>query len=72
MNESFAMLSIVVPVYRSAEVLPELTSRLIESCRSLGQSFEIILVEDCGGDDSWAVIRRLADDEAHSRFSNEP
>ena len=67
MNDSFAMLSIVVPVYRSAEVLPELTSRLIESCRSLGQSFEIILVEDCGGDDSWAVIRRLADDDARIR-----
>ncbi|MFC5436992.1 glycosyltransferase family 2 protein [Rhodanobacter umsongensis] len=58
------VLSIVVPVYRGRESLDELCSRLIATCLEYGISFEILLVEDCGGDDSWALIEQLA--AAHS------
>lgn len=54
------MISVVVPVYRSADSLRELYARI---CLSLGDnthSFEILFVEDCGGDNSWRVIEQLS------------
>lgn len=55
-------LSIVVPVYRSMAVLPELVKRiegaLAES--AYASSFEIVLTNDCSPDDSWSVIEQLA------------
>lgn len=56
-------LSVVIPVYGSEKVLPELVRRLhsvLESqVRPLGD-YELILVCDCSPDQSWAVIRELA------------
>jgi len=54
-------ISAVVPVYRSAAILPELHRRLTDSLSALADRHEIILVEDCGGDDSWSVIESLAE-----------
>jgi len=53
-------LSIVVPVYKAENCLDELYLRLKNSVELITSSFEIILVEDCGGDESWSVIERLA------------
>lgn len=53
-------LSIVIPVYRSQATLPELHRRLVSALEPLDVGFEIILVEDCGGDDSWRVINEIA------------
>lgn len=53
-------LSVVIPVYRSQATLPELHRRLVAALESLDVPFEIILVEDCGGDDSWRVISEIA------------
>ena len=55
-----ATLSAVVPVYRSAATLPRLYQRLAGVLAQRGPAFEIILVEDCGGDDSWRVIEELS------------
>lgn len=52
-------ISIVIPVYRSAGVLPELHRRLTEALAQLNEDYEILLVEDCGGDNSWEVIQSL-------------
>jgi glycosyltransferase involved in cell wall biosynthesis len=54
------MISVVIPVYRSAESLPELHRRLAEVFDARAQEFEILFIEDCGGDDSWDVIKRLS------------
>lgn len=54
------MISFVIPVYRSAESLPELHDRLTAVFGSLAGGFELIFIEDCGGDCSWEVIRSLA------------
>ena len=43
-------LSIVIPVYRSAAILPELYARLVDALHKLGGPYEIIFVEDCGGE----------------------
>jgi glycosyltransferase involved in cell wall biosynthesis len=53
-------LSFIVPVYRSKDSLEELYKRIIATFGGIGSELEIIFVEDCGGDDSWDVISRLA------------
>lgn len=55
-----ADLSIVIPVYRSAEILPQLASRLEQVLPGLAQTFEVLLVCDGSPDNSWTVIRELA------------
>jgi len=59
-------LSIVVPVYRSAPILPKLAEAIAAEMGAEGLSgkFELILVNDCSPDDSWQVIRQLAADHA--------
>ena len=54
------MISIVIPVYRSAESLSELHRRLADVFDARAQALEILFIEDCGGDHSWEVIKRLA------------
>jgi glycosyltransferase involved in cell wall biosynthesis len=53
-------ISVVVPVFRSAAILPELHRRLNESLVAIAAQHEIIFVEDGGGDESWLVIQSLA------------
>jgi len=50
-----------VPVYKAEYSLNELYRRLKEALETITVSdFEIILVEDCGGDRSWEMIEFLA------------
>lgn len=56
-------LSIVIPVYRSAEIIPRLLDEIFSSVPP-GLAFEVILVNDRSPDDSWPVIQRMA--EHHS------
>ena len=51
--------SVVVPVYRSEGTLEELHRRIVTVLENRGAAFEIIFVEDCGGDRSWQIIRRI-------------
>lgn len=59
-QEPLPGLSIVVPVYRSETILPELVRRLGEVLPALAGSYEVVLVNDASPDGSWAVISRLA------------
>jgi glycosyltransferase involved in cell wall biosynthesis len=54
-------LSIVVPVYRSADCLPELVQRVETALRGHSKRFELILVNDASPDASWSVVTRLAE-----------
>lgn len=54
------LLSIVTPVYKAEGCLDELYRRLVASLEPLSEDFEIIMVEDSGGDRSWEIIQRLA------------
>jgi len=54
------MISIVIPVYRSAGSLTELYDRIRDTMTAINRQFEIIFVEDNSGDGSWEVIARLA------------
>ncbi len=53
-------ISVVTPVYRAERCLEELYQRLRASLEPLTSHFEIVMVEDGGPDDSWRVIRKLA------------
>ena len=55
-----AHISVVTPVYRAEGCLPELYARLAAVLGSISQDFEIVMVEDCGGDRSWDIIQELA------------
>ena len=55
-----AHISVVIPVYRAEECLEELYRRLKDSLEPISRDFEILLVEDCGGDRSWQIIEDLA------------
>lgn len=54
-------ISAIIPVYRSAAILPELHRRLTDALSTIAERYEIILVEDCGGDESWSEIENLAE-----------
>lgn len=56
-------ISVVVPVYRSEQMLKELVSRVSDSLQNC--DFEIILVDDASGDNSWQQISSLAKENQH-------
>lgn len=60
-------LSIVIPVYKAEKCLEELYRRLKASIETITSNYEIILVEDCGGDNSWQVIKRLVEVDSRVR-----
>ncbi len=57
---STPLISVVIPVYKAERILDELYRRLRDALEPISPRFEIVLVEDCGGDRSWDVIERLA------------
>jgi undecaprenyl-phosphate 4-deoxy-4-formamido-L-arabinose transferase len=54
-------LSVVIPVFRSAATLRALVARLMLVLENTGLGFEVVFVEDGGGDDSWRVLCGLQD-----------
>jgi undecaprenyl-phosphate 4-deoxy-4-formamido-L-arabinose transferase len=61
-TETTCRLSIVVPVYSSATILPQLVEQIYAELNNenLSENFELILVNDASPDNSWQVIRSLA------------
>jgi dolichol-phosphate mannosyltransferase len=59
-----AHISVVIPVYHAESCLEELYRRLAAALGAISADFEIVLVEDCGGDRSWPMIAALAQRDA--------
>lgn len=59
-NPRGCSISAVVPVFRSQDSIENLYARLRSVLAQCGSAFEIIFVEDCGGDGAWEIIDRLA------------
>ncbi len=51
--------SVVVPVYRGEKTIKILFEKINHIFQSIGYSFEVIFVYDCGKDDSWVVMEKL-------------
>ncbi|MCB9365163.1 MAG: glycosyltransferase family 2 protein [Flavobacteriales bacterium] len=49
-------ISIVSPVYRAEKIVDKLVERIVGAISKITDSYEIILVEDCGPDNSWNKI----------------
>lgn len=69
---TFIRVSIVVPVYRSAAILPTLVEQILSAMlvEGMGDSFELVLVHDAGPDKSWEIIQQLAQQHAFIRGIN--
>jgi len=63
-------ISVIVPVYRSETLLPELVKRLGNVLGALSANYELILVNDCSPDRSWEVICQLQQGYAWIRGIN--
>ena len=63
-------ISVIVPVYNSETLLPELVSRMQPVLTSLAETFELILVNDGSRDRSWEVISILAQKHSWIRGIN--
>jgi|AntAceMinimDraft_5_1070358.scaffolds.fasta_scaffold00201_31 undecaprenyl-phosphate 4-deoxy-4-formamido-L-arabinose transferase len=59
--------SIVIPVYNAEGSLKELYNRLIPAMETATNQFEVIMVEDCGADNSWDIISKLAERDQRIR-----
>lgn len=66
-NYATGGISAVVPVYRSATILPDLHARLSASLIALTRNYEVILVDDGGDDETWPVIEALAAADSNVR-----
>jgi dolichol-phosphate mannosyltransferase len=55
-SEKKVHISIVSPVYRAENIVDELVKRLTLELSKITSDFEIVLVEDCGPDNSWDKI----------------
>ena len=55
-----SLISIVIPVYGSAEILPILSKRINEVFIKNYYEYEVIFVDDCGPDNSWEIINKIA------------
>jgi undecaprenyl-phosphate 4-deoxy-4-formamido-L-arabinose transferase len=65
-------LSIVIPVYNSERIVPELMRRLAEALARLAEArdYEVIFVNDCSGDRSWDAIERVCEQYPGARGIN--
>ncbi len=66
-EERGVTISIVAPVFNEVEILPELHRRVSEVMESLGETWELVLVDDGSQDGSTGVIRELAKEDKHLR-----
>lgn len=53
-------ISVIVPVYGCSSCLHELVERVSNTVQKLDKSFEIILVDDCGPDNSWETMQNIS------------
>lgn len=60
-------LSVVVPVFNEEENIPELYRRLVAALEACVHSFEVLFVDDGSRDNSWALVRRLAEADGRVR-----
>lgn len=63
-------ISVVIPVYGSADILRELHRRIVATVAALTPSFEIILVNDASPDHAWQAIVELASRDSRVRGLN--
>jgi glycosyltransferase involved in cell wall biosynthesis len=67
-EEDFPELSIVVPVYNEQENVEDLIAAITSSMENFKEDYEIVLVDDGSTDDSFEIMKRLAQDNPRMRI----
>jgi len=62
--ETQPQVSVVIPVFNEERCLAELIARCLQTCSAMGESFEIILVDDGSSDASRRIIAEAAERNA--------
>ncbi len=62
-NRDYPSLSVVIPIFNEVESIPALHEELWGVLRGLGQSYEIVYVDDGSRDGSFAALSRIAEAE---------
>jgi glycosyltransferase involved in cell wall biosynthesis len=57
--------SVVVPLFNEEESLPELCAWINKVATENNYTYEVVLVDDGSTDDSWTVIEKLSENNAH-------
>jgi len=57
--------TVVIPVYRNAATLEDLHARLSAALQALETSYEMVFVDDACPENSWAVLKKLAQRDSH-------
>ena len=53
-------ISVVIPVYRSENSIRLVVEQLAETLATITETFEVVLIEDNGGDGSWTAVQHLS------------
>ena len=67
MKNAIPRISVVIPVYKAEDCLHELYRRLVSALSTISEDFEILMVEDCGGDRSWDIICEFSQQDPRVR-----
>lgn len=59
--------SIVIPIYNEQEIIPELYRRLKDTLNNLGDSAEVLLIDDGCADNSFEVMERINKEDKRFR-----
>lgn len=59
--------SVIVPCYNEEEVIRETHKRLTKTMREMGETYEILYVDDGSRDDTAQILRELSDEDANVR-----
>lgn len=62
------MISVVVPIFNEAQILPELRRRLRESLDATGRTWEVIFVDDGSSDESGRMIAEYHREDARFKL----
>jgi len=63
MAEKNRKISFVIPCYRSSQTIGHVTEGIKEKMREMNEDYEIILVNDCSPDNTYEVIRGMAEND---------
>jgi polyisoprenyl-phosphate glycosyltransferase len=64
------MYSVVAPVYNEQEILPKFYERVRDVMNSIGESWELVMVNDGSRDNSLSIMLELAGEDSHVKVVN--
>ncbi len=67
-NDKLTMYSVVIPVYNGEKTISPLCVAIREQFNRLNLPYEIILIDDGSGDDSWEIMQNIRKSDHHVKI----